>query len=155
MIRGTDMTGVNKFAVTSAPWVQGALRIVAALTYLQHGTYKIWGFPLKPDGHPPAELSAFSLVWFAALLEIVGSPLLALGLFSQTIAFVFACEMAIGYFMVHFPKSFYPYTNGGDLALMYCLTFLFLAAAGPGKLSVDGWLARHKAAPSAGIERVT
>jgi putative oxidoreductase len=46
--------------------------------------------------------------------------------------------MAIGYFMFHFPKSFWPIVNMGEAAILYCFVFLYLAGAGPGTWSIDG-----------------
>ena len=46
--------------------------------------------------------------------------------------------MAVAYFMVHFPKSFWPVVNMGEGAILFCFIFLYLAAAGPGAWSIDG-----------------
>ena len=54
-----------------------------------------------------------------------------------SVAFLLSGEMAIGYFMFHFPKSFFPLLNGGDAAVLYCFVFLYLALAGGGEWSVD------------------
>ena len=45
--------------------------------------------------------------------------------------------MAVAYFMAHAPKGFYPETNMGELAVLYCFVFLYLFFAGPGPWSVD------------------
>jgi putative oxidoreductase len=117
---------------TWAPRVLSILRIVAALTFLEHGTQKILGFPAYPN--PPAVLS---LSGIAGLLELVGGALLLIGLFSRPVAFLLSGEMAFGYFLVHAPKSFFPVLNGGDAAILYCFVFLYIAFAGPGPWSLD------------------
>lgn len=123
-----------------APRLLSILRIVAALLFLEHGTSKLLHFP--PGGmNPPAG----SLEWIAGWFELIGGALLTIGLFSRTVAFILAGEMAIGYWMVHAPTSFFPLLNHGEAAILYCFVFLYLAAAGPGPWSVDAALNRRAA----------
>ena len=68
---------------------------------------------------------------------MVGGALLALGLFTRPVAFILSGEMAVAYFMVHFPGGFFPILNGGELAIVYCFLFLYLAAAGPGAFAIN------------------
>lgn len=122
----------------TAPWVPralAALRIVAGLLFLAHGVIKLWGFP---DGAEPGVVPTFSLFWIGAVLEVVGGALIILGLFTRPAAFVLAGEMAVAYWMFHFPKSPYPAVNGGDAAVLFCFIFLYLACAGAGAWSLDG-----------------
>ncbi len=70
-------------------------------------------------------------------LEIAGGVLIILGLFTRPVAFILAGNMAIAYFMAHFPRSFFPAVNGGDAAILFCFVFLYLAAAGGGAWSLD------------------
>ncbi|MXP61910.1 DoxX family protein [Roseomonas sp. M0104] len=119
-----------------APYALAALRIIAALLFLEHGTQKLLGFPAPPPGgNLPA---AFTLAWTAGVLELAGGALLALGLFTRPVAFVLSGQMAVAYFMAHAPRSFFPVLNGGDAAILYCFIFLYLVFAGPGALSLDG-----------------
>lgn len=111
------------------------LRIVSALLFLEHGTAKLFAFPVAQPGAPdplPTMLLA------AAVIELVAGVLIALGLFTRLAAFVAAGEMAVAYFMGHFPRGFWPVANMGDAAILFCFVFLYLAAAGPGAWSVDG-----------------
>ncbi|WP_313137402.1 DoxX family protein [Paracoccus jeotgali] len=108
------------------------LRIVSALIFFAHGTQKLLGFPAMEN--PP---TAFTLGWIAGLLELVGGGLLVIGLFTRPVAFVLSGMMAVAYFMVHFPQSFFPPLNQGDAAILYCFVFLYLVFAGPGPWSVD------------------
>jgi putative oxidoreductase len=117
-----------------SPRLLSFLRIMAALLFMEHGLMKIFGFPAPQPGVPdPLPM----ILVVAAWLEIVGGALLALGLFTRPVAFVLSGEMAAGYFMAHFPKSFFPALNGGDAAILFCFVFLYLAAAGPGPWSLD------------------
>ena len=70
--------------------------------------------------------------------------LLLLGLFSRPVAFVLAGEMAVAYWMIHAPDNFFPVLNGGEAAILFCFVFLYIAAAGPGPLSVDAFISKKK-----------
>jgi len=117
-----------------APRALSVLRIVAALMFMEHGLGKLCGFPAWPAGGGPA---ALTLLWFAGAIEAVGGLLLAFGLFTRPVAFIMSGEMAIGYWMFHAPKSFFPLLNGGDAAVLYCFVFLYIFVAGGGPWSVD------------------
>ena len=71
------------------------------------------------------------------LLELVGGLLLALGLFTRSVAFVLAGNMAVAYFLAHSPRGFFPLVNGGELAIVYCFVFLYFWLAGGGEWSLD------------------
>jgi putative oxidoreductase len=86
-----------------APYVLSILRIMTALLFLQHGLSKYFGFPQAMDPFP-----SFSLVWFAAMIELVGGILVTLGLFTRIAAFIMAGQMAVGYFLFHAPIVFSP-----------------------------------------------
>lgn len=122
------MNSLNKYA----PYALTALRIIAALLFIEHGTQKLFGFP-APMGYaiPP-------IMVVGAVLELVGGILLVLGLFTRPVAFILSGEMAVAYFMFHAPNNFYPALNGGDAAILFCFIFLYIFFAGPGRFSVDG-----------------
>lgn len=120
------------FAPSWAPRMLSILRIMTALLFLAHGTQKLFGFP-APQYMP----EAFTMGWFAAVIELIGGVLLTLGLFTRAAAFICAGEMAFAYFIAHFLKSFFPAVNGGDAAVLFCFVFLYLFVAGGGAWSVD------------------
>ena len=111
-----------------------ALRIVAGFMFMLHGTQKLLAWPLA-EPQPAAEIA--SLMGLAGILELVGGFLILIGLFTRPVAFILAGEMAVAYFMAHFPNSFWPVINQGEAAVLYCFIFLYLFAAGPGEWSVD------------------
>ena len=119
-----------------APRLLSVLRIVAALIFLEHGTQKLFGFPPRMGGAATSP-ALLSLLWFAAVIEIVGGVLLLLGLFTRPVAFVLSGEMAFAYWLSHAPRNFFPALNGGDAAILYCFVFLYMAAAGGGEWSLD------------------
>jgi putative oxidoreductase len=110
------------------------LRIITGLLFIAHGTAKYFGFPQVPmfDG-----LQMMSMGGIAGLLELVGGALIILGLFTRYVAFILSGMMAVAYFVAHAGQSFHPILNGGELAILYCFIFLYLAAAGPGPWSID------------------
>lgn len=116
------------------PQLLSIFRIVVGLLFLEHGMAKLLGFPHVPmfDG-----VNLMSLIGVSAVLELVGGLLLTIGLFTSITAFILSGEMAVAYFMAHAPHGFFPILNMGELAIVYCFAFLFLAAAGPGPWSVD------------------
>ena len=118
------------------PYAQGLLRIVAGFLFLQHATAKLFGMPHVAYFD---NLRVLSVVGFAGIIELIGAPLLILGLFTRPVAFVLSGEMAFAYFIGHVPQGnfFAPSLNQGEPAVLYCFLFLFFAAAGPGAWSVD------------------
>ncbi|MBV9881967.1 MAG: DoxX family protein [Sphingomonadaceae bacterium] len=123
------------------PILLSVLRIVAGLLFLEHGAIKLFGFP---PGSPMPMPPAMTLLWFAGLIELVGGTLIALGLFTRIAAFICSGEMAVAYFMGHFPHGFFPANNMGDAAILYCFVFLYIAAVGPGPWSLDALRSRGR-----------
>lgn len=123
------------------PRLLSVLRIVTAFLFLQHGTAKLLGIPAVQFG----DFEIASLVGLAAIMEIVGGPLLLMGLFTRPVAFVLSGEMAFAYFIGHASQGALPIQNGGEPAVLYCFIFLYFAAAGAGPWSLD---ARREAARS-------
>lgn len=68
-----------------------------------------------------------SRIGVAGVLELVGGLLLVLGLFTRPVVLVLAGEMLVAYVIAHLPRGMVPLQNGGELALLYALIFVFLA----------------------------
>jgi len=117
-----------------APYARSVLRIAAGLSFLEHGTGKLLGFPV---GLPFIDKMPTGLLYVTGTLELVGGALMVLGLFTRPVAFILSGFMAVAYFMAHFPMSFFPAINMGEAALLYSFVFLYIAAAGPGPWSID------------------
>ena len=122
-----------------APRLLSILRIVVALLFMTHGIAKHFKYPAMPAF---AKLEPFSLLGFAGGLELVGGALLILGLFTRPVAFILSGHMAFAYFMAHAPQNFWPILNRGELAIMFCFVYLYLAVAGGGPWSLDAVLRR-------------
>ena len=123
------------FYATWSPRLLGLLRIILGFLFLQHGTAKLFGMPHVAmfDG-----LQLLSLMGAAGVIELVGGSLLLVGLFTRPVAFILSGQMAAAYFIAHAPAGFLPILNGGEMAVMYCFTFLYFAVAGAGAYSLDG-----------------
>jgi putative oxidoreductase len=131
--------------VTWAPRARAALRVMAGLLFISHGIAKLFGFP--PGGWPMGTPEPGTMIWFSAVIELVGSPFIILGLFTRPVAFLLSGEMAVAYFSAHAPHSFFPILNHGEGAILYCFIFLYLFVAGPGAWSVDGKLTKPAGTP--------
>ena len=120
------------------PQLLALLRIFAGLLFLEHATQKFFAFPAPFPVHPlPPLLLA------AGIIELVAGILVTIGLFTRLAAFIASGEMAIGYFMMHFPQSFWPALNKGEAAILFCFVFLYLAGAGAGAWSIDAARTRN------------
>jgi len=134
MSKLTNPTQWSTYALT-------ALRIVAGFLLSLHGLTLIFGLFATP-GHPSKPAVAFTLLWFAGILQLVGGPLLILGLFTRPAAFILSGHLAFAYFLAHAPKGFWPNLNGGELAALYSFVFLYLAAVPQRAFSLDSLIAR-------------
>lgn len=110
-------------------------RIVTGLLFMQHGAQKLFGWL---EGNQVESL--FSMMGLAGVLEFFGGLLIVLGLFTRPVAFLLSGQMAVAYFTAHAPQGFWPTLNGGELAALYAFLFLYFAAHGGGRYSLDALL---------------
>jgi putative oxidoreductase len=120
-------------AVLRAPETLSVLRIITGLLLLEHGTGKLLGFP---GGLPFIDQMPGGLLYFTGTMELVGGFLITIGLFTRPVAFILSGFMAVGYFLAHFPQSFFPAKNFGEPAVLFCFVFLYLATVGSGPWAV-------------------
>ncbi len=117
---------------SQASRILGVTRILVGIMFACHGAQKLFGvFGGMPPGVPKA------LIWSAGPIELVGGALIAIGLFTRSAAFLTSGFMAFAYFIGHAPHGFWPVANGGELAILYCWLFLYIAAQGPGAWALD------------------
>lgn len=112
------------------------LRIVVGLLFVLHATQKFFAYPPLPKGVSMGDQLP-PLLLFAAILELVCGLMVLFGFFASIGAFIASGEMAVAYFMGHFPNGFWPHTNNGEPAVLFCFVFLYIAAKGSGLWSVD------------------
>jgi len=113
--------------------IYALLRIVTGFLFLWHGMEKIFGFPEAP----PAGAPAF-ILWVAGPIELVCGFLVMIGLLTRPAAFLASGLMGVAYWLAHGTRALLPILNQGELAVLYCFVFFFIAARGPGRWSVDG-----------------
>jgi putative oxidoreductase len=118
------------------------LRIVAGAMFACHGMQKVLGWLTTA---PRPRIASQS--WVGGIIELAGGTLIALGLFTRWAAFIASGTMAVAYFQFHWKLvldawKWVPIVNRGELSALYCFLFLFIAARGPGPLSLDHHL-RH------------
>jgi putative oxidoreductase len=123
-------------------YLLSVLRIVAGFTFIEHGGQKLLGLFGGMGGHG-TRAPMLSLLWLAGCLEVIGGLLIILGLFTRPVAFILCGEMAVAYFRMHARRNFWPILNGGELAVLYCFIWLYLAAVGGGPLSLDRVIRRR------------
>lgn len=123
---------MEKTLAPFAPYAYAIMRIILGLLFICHGGQKIFGW----FGGQPVPLG--SLFGLAGIIEIVLGILITIGLLTGISAFIASGEMAVAYFIGHFPKSFWPLANEGELAVLFCFIFLYMATQGSGIWSVDG-----------------
>jgi putative oxidoreductase len=112
------------------------MRIIVGFLFLPHGGQKLLGWFEGIRG--TGATAAFpSQIWFAGVLELIGGLLILLGIFTRPVAFLLAGEMAVAYFTSHAKGGFWPIVNHGELAVLYCFVFLFLAAHGGGPFAIE------------------
>ena len=138
----SESRGLERILRPGAEAAYNALRVVAGLMFFFHGVQKIFGV-LSPIAIPAVGTE----VWFAGMLELVLGAAIAFGLMTVWAAFLASGQMAVAYFQVHwklrFDEHFFPGVNHGELAVLYCFVFLFIACRGPGRLSVDALVRRR------------
>ena len=109
------------------------LRIVTGFLFLWHGMSKLFGIPTPPPpGAPPF------VIYVGGGIELVAGAFVMLGFFTRWAAFIASGEMAVAYWLGHGTRALLPIQNQGELAVIYCFVFLYIAARGPGQWSVDG-----------------
>jgi putative oxidoreductase len=118
--------------------IYSILRILAGFLFLWHGSQKLFNFP--PSGHE----IPFNVFIIGGTVEFFGGLFIMLGLFTRWAAFISSGEMAYAYWTVHGTNALLPLLNIGELAVIYCFLFLYIAVKGPGQYSIDNLLKMSK-----------
>ena len=121
------------------PQAFAIMRIVTGLLFACHGSQKLLNWP-PGDMHPHIA----SLPGLSGLIELVCGLLIAVGFLTGIAAFIASGEMAVAYFMAHFPHGPIPLLNKGELAVVYCFLWLYVAAHGAGIWSIDNAMMKKR-----------
>jgi putative oxidoreductase len=112
------------------------MRLIVGSAFACHGAQKLFGaFGAQVATGKP-------LMLVGGVIEFFGGLLVAIGWKADYAAFVASGMMAVAYFMVHASGGFWPIVNKGELAVVYCFVFLYIAARGSGSISVDAALGK-------------
>lgn len=137
---------MERFLGRFSPFTFALLRLVSGLMMACHGGQKVLGMFADPAHAMHFPVGSF--MWVGGVLELVGGFLVAFGLFGSIAAFILSGQMAVAYFMAHAKGGFFPIVNKGELAVLYCFVFLYIACHGSGILSLDQLLFRRTAIDS-------
>ena len=130
---------MERFLGKYSSCLYATLRIIAGLMFALHGSQKLFAWP---GGSARVQLG--SLMGFAGLVELIGGLLIAFGLLTSYAAFIASGEMAVAYFKAHAPQGAFPLLNRGELAVIYCFLFLYIASQGAGGWSLDAIMRRKR-----------
>ena len=126
---------------SAQPYALGLFRIVVGLLFACHGAASLFGVLGGAMGGGTIDAGTWP-GWYAAVIQLVGGGLVLLGLGTRLAAFVSSGSMAYAYFTVHQERALLPIQNGGELAAMFCWSFLLLVIVGPGTWSLDALLGK-------------
>ncbi|PYP90269.1 MAG: DoxX family protein [Blastocatellia bacterium AA13] len=126
---------MQRFLGRYSAFFYALLRIISGAMFAWHGSQKVFGANSKP---------LTSLLGIGGVIELVGGILIAVGLCASIAAFIASGEMAVAYFKAHSPDGWNPVQNHGELAVLYCFIFLYIASQGSGVLSLDSIFRRSK-----------
>ena len=108
------------------------MRILVGVNFALHGTQKLFDFPKAAPDAP-----AF-VIFVAGGIELVGGAMVAAGFQTRWAAFLCSGLMAAAYWMAHGTRALLPIQNGGELAMIYCFAFLYIACKGGGRSGGGG-----------------
>ena len=116
-------------------YVYALLRMMTGFMLSFHGAQKILG--VLSEFQPPVG----SPLWFGGIIELLCGLAVMLGFKTRAAAFLCSGTMAVAYFQFHWkfqigPK-FFPAINQGELAVLYCFVFLYIACRGGVRWSLD------------------
>jgi putative oxidoreductase len=103
---------------------------VAGLLFATHGAQKLFGV------FGGTAVPLMTQAGAAGAIELVCGLCIALGVLTGWMAFLASGEMAVAYFQVHAPNGFWPVMNRGELSVLYCFLFLYIATRGTVTLGV-------------------
>ncbi len=119
-----------------------ALRIVSGFMFAWHGAQKLFGV----FSNSAVSFSEKPQLWIGGVIELSCGIAIAVGILTRWAALLASSTMAVAYLQFHLapnlsPSHLLPIVNKGELAVLYCFVFLFIATRGPGSASLDRKLA--------------
>jgi putative oxidoreductase len=127
-----------------------ALRLIVGLTFVAHAAPKL--FKVSGGGGIQGTADAFDQIglrpsklhaWLAALAELGGGLLIALGLVTPLAAAALIAVMTAAVVAVHLRNGFFNADNGYEYNLVLAVAVFAVAGIGPGEWSLDNALDIH------------
>ena len=124
------------------------LRLLLAWEFWEAGVEKFNGdnwFADIQDAFPfPFSVVPVDISWFLATwTELIGAVALVIGLGTRFFSLSLIILTVVAWASVHAGNGYNVCDNGFKLPLMYLVMFVPLLLSGPGKLSLDHWLAQR------------
>ena len=131
---------MERWLSKNSDFLYAVMRLMVGLLFACHGVQKLFGMLGGQSQVSNPVLLA------AGTIELVGGGFVAIGFWTSYAAFIASGEMAVAYFMAHAAKGFWPIQNKGELAVLYCFVFLYIASRGSGVLSIEAVAKKKKRA---------
>ena len=130
-----------------SPAAVSVYRMVVGLLFVCHGVASLFGvLGGAANSHPSIPVGTCP-GWYAALIQLVAGALVLVGLGTRLSAVLASGSMAYAYFTVHQERALMPIQNGGELAALFCWSFLLIVITGPGAWSLDAFASRRFGVP--------
>ncbi|MGH3793321.1 MAG: DoxX family protein [Pseudonocardiaceae bacterium] len=138
--------------VRASGTIQSLFRVVVGFLFACHGAAALFGILGGAHGQPGGAVPFGDWPsWWAAVIQLAGGALVALGLGTRTAALICSGSMAYAYFTVHQDNGMLPIENGGELAALYSWLFLLIVVLGPGSIALDSCRQRHRPSPAESV----
>jgi putative oxidoreductase len=134
--------------------VHSLFRVVIGFFFACHGAASLFGVLGGAHGGGTVPVGQWP-GWYAAVIQLVGGTLVALGLGTRIAALIASGSMAYAYFVVHQGLGLFPMQNGGETAALFCWAFVLIAALGAGPYSIDALIARARGRSDAPVSPAT
>ncbi len=121
---------MDKFLGRYTDQLFAVTRMVFGFLFMFRGAQKLFGWF---NGHVTEQL----IFQLAGLIEFGGGFLILVGFLASWAAFIASGEMAVAYFWKHQPHGAWPVLNDGEMSVLFCFFYLYVAAHGSGTWSVD------------------
>jgi putative oxidoreductase len=135
----------SRIIATSSTWFALPIRLALAAVMMAHGAQKVLGsfngpgFKAFITGSTPFGFMRPAWFWLgaAALSELVGGLVIAVGFLTRVGAFFIACTMLTAVIGVHLTSGFFAANRGYEYPLSLLAMALALLISGGGQASVD------------------
>ncbi|MGE3992153.1 DoxX family protein [Pseudorhodoplanes sp.] len=140
------------FYAIAGPLAEALLRVVVGLSLVPHGLRMAMGF-FPNSGGPVSNVRDFAVLldnggyrpgklwaWVIVATELLGGPMLALGLFTRPVAIPIVILLALSIW--EHRRGFFWNQAGFEYPLLWTAAALYFLANGAGPYSLDAWIGK-------------